>query len=168
MPSRRLLLVLAAAVVGVLVLAGADPAAADPARPTDYRSRVLAVEPGLPAGVTLRVVGGDGFLLLEVAPGHTATVPDYEQDRDQAVGTYLRFRADGVVERNDASLAAQVNDARYGSDPGSAWRPGAAPRWRQVASGGRYAWHDHRIHWMLDRPPTAVDERGRVDLGGPG
>jgi hypothetical protein len=71
-----------------------------------------------------------------------------------------------VVQQNDASLAALVNDGRYGGSPDAPVEPDAEPRWRVVARDGRHAWHDHRIHWMLQRPPTAVDGRGRVDLGG--
>ena len=37
--------------------------------------------------------------------------------------------------------------------------PALPPNWRQVGSGGRYAWHDHRAHWMDPNPPA---------VGGPG
>ena len=170
MPRPRRLVALVALLAGLATAGAPGTAGADPARPTDYRSRVLTVAPALPTGVTVAVVGGDAFLEVRAARGRTVTVLDYEQGRDQAVGPYLRFRADGVVERNEASLAAAVNGSRYGSSPGGAPSPGRAgtePRWRQVAADGRYAWHDHRIHWMLRQPPSVVDRRGRVDLGGP-
>lgn len=147
------------------VMAMATPVAADPAVPTDYRSQVLAVEPPLPDGVTLRVLGGDGFLELTVQPGHTALVPDYESGPDTARRPYLRFGPDGLVERNERSAAAVANESRFGSSANADIGP--EPRWVEVANNGRYVWHDHRIHWMLPRPPEAVDAAGRVDLGGP-
>lgn len=163
-PRSLLILTALAAVVGPSLVPA--PVAADPARPTDLRSEIIDVRPALPAGVQLAVVGGDAFLELRVSRGHTVEVPDYEQGRDRDVRPYLRFRADGLVERNEASLAARVNDDRFGGGSGTPPDPDAAPRWRVVAHDGRHAWHDHRIHWMLRRPPKAVDDRGRVDLGG--
>jgi hypothetical protein len=154
---------------GVVVVASilalvAPPALADPARPTDYRARVLGVSPTPPAGFHVRVVGGDAFLELEVPRGHTVAVPDYAQT---ATGPrpYLRFRADGTVQRNEHSVAAVLNRSRYGTD-GEAPDPALEPRWVEVADDGRYLWHDHRIHWMGGSSPT-TDHHGRVDLGGP-
>ncbi|HEX2575916.1 MAG TPA: hypothetical protein VHK88_06165 [Aquihabitans sp.] len=152
-------------VLAAALLGPAAPAAADPARPTDYRSRILSVRPALPAGVDLAVVGGDAFLDLRVTGDHTVVVPDYESGDDGRTRPYLRFRPDGTVERNERSAAAAANDDRYGSSAGAT--VGDDPEWQVVASGGRYAWHDHRIHWMLPREPRAVDDAGRVDLGGP-
>ncbi len=159
------LLVAVAVAVATWALA-ATPAGADPAVPTDFRSRVLRVEPALPDGVELRVVGGDAFLELEVAAGHTVLVPDYASGEGTEDRPYLRFEADGTVSRNERSAAAAANEDRYGSgaSPGTT---GAEPRWEVVSRDGSYVWHDHRIHWMLPRTPTAVDARGRVDLGGP-
>lgn len=163
---RAARLAVAAALVLVLLAAGAGTAGADPARPTDFRSRVLSVDPPLPSGVELRVVGGDAFLELTVAEGHTVVVPDYASGDDTEPRPYLRFRADGTVEVNDRSAAVSANESRYGTAGGST-DIGAEPEWRVVARDGRYVWHDHRIHWMLTRPPTAVDADRRVDLGGP-
>lgn len=156
-----------ALIVGLVVaaVAPASPAAADPARPTDYRSRVLSTEPPLPGGVEVRVVGGDSFLELTVPRGHTAEVPDYRQVGEPDPPPYLRFAADGTVELNDRSTAAAVNAERYGTTARSDG-PSPEPRWSRVADDGRYAWHDHRIHWMSPRPAATMDDRGRVDMGG--
>lgn len=159
----RGLAALAAVLAGITVVP--TPASADPAVPTDYRSRVLAAEPPLPEGVSVTVIGGDGYLRLTVAPGHTALVPDYESGPDVARRPYLRFGPDGLVERNERSAAAVANESRYGS--GANPDIGPEPRWVEVATDGQYVWHDHRIHWMLPRRPQAVDAAGRVDLGGP-
>jgi hypothetical protein len=123
-------------------------AGADPAGPTDARSRVVDVRP--PAdGARIEVVGGDAFLQLTLDRGHTAVVPGYGGE------PYLRFGPDGVVEVNRRSPATYVNGDRQG---GAAVPPDAdrdaPPQWDRVASGGTYAWHDHRIHWMGDDHPA--------------
>lgn len=167
MPGRARLVARALAallVLGSAALATADPAAADPARPTDYRSRILSVRPTLPAGVDLAVVGGDSFLELRVRGDHTVVVPDYEGGEGTQARPYLRFLPDGTVERNRHAAATAANESRYGTSAAADIRD--EPEWTVVARDGRYVWHDHRIHWMLPKAPTAVDESGRVDLGG--
>lgn len=140
--------------VATLVL-GASPAAADPPRPTDFRSTVTAVAPDAGA-VDARVVGGDAFLELEVADGHEVVVRGYGDE------PYLRFRPDGTVERNRRSEATYLNDDRQGSVslPAAADNT-AAPEWQTVAHHGTYAWHDHRIHWMGGGTPPGA-QRGDV------
>jgi hypothetical protein len=160
----RLATLAGAALLTALCLLGlaAEPVAADPARPTNFRSRIISVEPSTSAA-RVEIAGGDSFVVLSVEPGHEVVVPDYG-----AEGTdrpYLRFRADGTVELNEASAAASANESRYGSSS-ERFDPDAAPRWRRVAGGGSYAWHDHRIHLMVPEDMAVVDERGRVDLGG--
>lgn len=149
-------------VLGVLALALLLPgqaAVADPARPTHYRSSVAAVVTGdgTPVvGVTAEVVGGDASLVLTVPPGREVEVPGYEGE------AYLRFAADGRVEVNTRSPARWLNDARFGAldveVPASA-DVDAPPQWELVASAGRYAWHDHRIHFMSPTLPGDVDPR---------
>jgi hypothetical protein len=144
----------AAAFIATLALVAlwrADPAAADPPVPTDYRSTVDAIEPAA-EGVRAEVVGGDGFLELRVEPGHDVVVTGYQGE------PYLRFRPDGTVQRNRRSPATYVNDSRdaVAEVPGSA-DPEADPDWDTVAHGGAYAWHDHRIHWMGSEPPAGAE-----------
>ncbi len=139
--------------------------AADPARPTDYRSRILTIDPPLPAGARLAVVGGDAFLELSVPRGTTAEVPDYDQGDDEPA-PYLRVLADGTVERNRRAAATVLNASRYGTSTGDL-DLGGTPSWEVVAHDGTYAWHDHRIHWMLPTPPAEVGADGRVELDGP-
>lgn len=143
----------------------ARPAAADPAKPTDYRSGILSIRPSLPAGVDVAVVGGDAFLELRIDRGHRVVVPDYQQAEDGTPPPYLWVRADGTVEVNERSIAATINESRYGSDSTEA-RPDEAPSWKVVARDGRHTWHDHRIHWMSPRAPTGVGPDRRVDMGG--
>jgi len=75
-----------------------EPAGADPAGPTNQRSRVVAVEPPS-EGAVVRVVGGDAFLELSLDRGHEVVVPGYGGE------PYLRFRRDGRVEENRRSPA---------------------------------------------------------------
>ncbi|MCU1370068.1 MAG: hypothetical protein JWO77_1262 [Ilumatobacteraceae bacterium] len=165
-PATRL----AGAVLGALVVIGlaATPAAADPPRPTDFRSTVTEVRPALPAGAEVRVVGGDALLELTIPAGHTAVVADYPTSGGDPASAvpYLRFDADGTVRRNASAVATAANGSRYGTTR-RAPDPGAGPRWETVATDGSYAWHDHRIHWMSPTRPRAVDDDGQVDLGGP-
>jgi len=147
--------VVAAVAVFALVVAGglvltARPAAADPPRPTDYRSIVTGVSPTTDA-VDVTIVGGDAFIELTVAPGHEVVVTGYDNE------PYLRFGADGTVEENRSSPAAYVNARRFGDVAvPEGVDPQDEPDWQRVAGGGTYAWHDHRIHWMSPQPPPGV------------
>ncbi len=149
-PRRTARAVAVAAVALTALVAGAGPAAADPPRPTDYRSTVTAVTPATDA-VRAEIVGGDAFLELRVDEGHEVVVEGYGGE------PYLRFRADGTVERNVRSPATYLNDDRQGAvDLPARADTEADPEWEAVADGGTYAWHDHRIHWMAgSRPPGA-------------
>ena len=166
-PSHRVAQTVAARIGAVLVmgtslvvLAGA-PAWADAPQPTNYRSRLLAVEPEVD-GVDLEVVGGDAFLRLTVQPGVEALVFGYG-DGAADPEPYLRFEADGTVLVNLRSPAHYLNQDRYGAEaPPPDADPAAAPRWQEVAEGGSYTWHDHRIHWMSPQPPARIaTEPGR-------
>jgi hypothetical protein len=146
----------AALTVIVLVL-GAGPALADPAEPTNYRSIVTAVDPA-PTGVAIEIVGGDAFLSIAAAEGHTVLVPGYFGE------PYLRIDPDGAVYLNTKSPARYINQDRYGaSEIPDSVDAEANPEWEQVGSGGRFAWHDHRVHWMSpDLPPTVSGDRVQI------
>jgi hypothetical protein len=149
-PRRATRAAAVTAIALTALVAGAGPAAADPPRPTDYRSTVTAVSPATDA-VRAEIVGGDAFLEVRVDEGHEVIVAGYGGE------PYLRFRPDGTVERNVRSEATYLNDDRQGSvDLPAEADDDAAPEWKPVADGGRYAWHDHRVHWMAgSRPPGA-------------
>jgi hypothetical protein len=140
------------ALLGCFVLTaafGAAPAFADPPRPTDYRSEIVSVTPEV-AGLEVTIVGGDSFIHLD-AGGHVVTVPGYQGE------PYLRFDADGTVSENVRSPAHFLNTSRY-SDTAvpDGVTADAEPEWQVVADDGRFAWHDHRTHWMLALPPTGL------------
>ena len=156
MIRRRLGAAFGAGLAAVLLTAA--PAAADPARPTNYRSEVTGLDPTT-ATVHAEVVGGDSFLALRVEPGHEVVVEGYQGE------PYLRFSADGTVAENTRSPAVTLNRSRYGEAPPLDADPTAAPEWLTVGSGGEYAWHDHRIHWMSPTPPDTLgpDGTGHID-----
>jgi hypothetical protein len=157
-PMRSLQLVLRAVAAGlVLLIAAAGPAAADAAGPSDFRSVVTGIVPAK-EGVHAEIRGGDSFLEVSVDEGHTVIVEGYQGE------PYLRFLPDGTIERNRLSTSTYLNQSRKGqidipasvTDAG----PDAEPAWERIASGGTYAWHDHRVHWMDDSSPS-------VDRGEP-
>lgn len=137
--GRRL--ALGGAVALATLFLTASPASADPPGPTNYRSEIDEVVPATD-GFTATIVGGDGFLMLEVDEGVTVEVPGYSGE------PYLRFGDDGTVEENQASAATYLNESRTRTDADRDYDPDAEPEWEQVATDGRWAWHDHRIHYM--------------------
>jgi hypothetical protein len=151
---RRLAIVTAMA--ASLILVQAPPALADPAVPSNYRSRVTDLDPS-PNGLAIDVMGGDAFLVVAVAPGHRLEVPGYFGE------PYLLIDQTGTVWRNELSPARWINTDRYGTTIPLNADASAEPDWREVASGGTYAWHDHRTHWMSkDLPPAVTGDRAEV------
>ncbi len=150
--TRRHAIGVFVAVVAGAVVASPSAAIADSARPTDFRSEVVAVDPPTPS-IAVSIVGGDAFVLLRVDPGVEVDVMGYESE------PYLRFAADGTVYENRRSPAAYINGSRYGgsSIPESA-SAAAEPDWAEVAppGSGEYAWHDHRSHLMLPAAPAGT------------
>jgi hypothetical protein len=139
------------ALVGMFALAAvvavADPAAADPARPSDDRSEVRSVEPATDA-ISVEVVGGDGFLHLRVDRGHEVVVEGYEGE------PWLHISEDGTVEQNRSSPATYLNADRYAEVTDPNVDPSADPVWEVIGHDGDHVWHDHRIHWMSPDRPT--------------
>jgi hypothetical protein len=152
--TRRSALV--AVAVGVLAaLAPAGIAGADPAGPTDYGSQITAITPAVP-GIAAEIVGGDSFLRLVVQPGIEVVVTGYAQE------PYLHFDPAGVVTENQHSPATYLNATRYGATAPADADPTLPPDWKIVGTGGAYAWHDHRAHWMSPNPPEGVARGGEV------
>jgi hypothetical protein len=143
--GRRTLAGLAVVVVAVSVPAGA--ALADPAGPTDYASHITSIAPN-PGGFRVEIIGGDSFLRLVASPGTDVVVEGYAQE------PYLHFRPDGVGEENQRSPATYLNKSRYGAAAPAGADPSLPPDWTTVATGGTYAWHDHRAHWMTTQDPV--------------
>jgi hypothetical protein len=142
--------VAAGACGALLSFAVATPVLADPAGPTDYRSEVVGIDPPTPT-VRADIVGGDSFMELEAEPGTDVVVIGYQGE------PYLWFRPDGGVFENRSSPSTYTNVSRYGGGdvPASA-RADAEPEWKEVGSGHRWTWHDHRIHWMQHSRPLGL------------
>src|SRR5436190_2144403 len=116
-----------------------------------YVSTVSSVQPNV-LGLNVAVLGGDDRLRISNYSGKTIMILGYQRE------PYLRFDTSGVWA-NTRSPAAHLNRFRlpHGLKPGIA-HPTAPPRWRLVAHGVTYEWHDHRIHWTRRKPPRGVRE----------
>jgi len=145
-----------ASCLAVVFVIGAPSAGADGVRPSNFSSVIDSVDPS-PSTVQIEIVGGDSFLQVTADPGTEVLVAGYDGE------PYLRILADGSVERNERSPATYLNISRSGDvDRFPAGVSGSAePDWQRIGSDGRVAWHDHRIHWMLDDAPAA-DQDGVV------
>jgi hypothetical protein len=147
-PIRRLATTFCA-LVGLGVLA-APVASADGVRPGNFESVVDEVAPATPQ-VQVEIVGGDSFFQVTAEPGTTVDIPGYDGE------PYLRVLADGTVEQNRRSSSTYLNESRDGEVGRlpALVDAEAEPDWERVGDDGTVAWHDHRVHWMLDQPPSA-------------
>lgn len=147
--TRRALATAALAVIAAGAVPGA--ALAHEGNP-DYRSEITSTPPGVEA----QMLNHDDSIELDVEPGHEVVVEGYEDE------PYVRFLADGTVEVNTRSPAAYLNEDRYADAevPASADAE-AAPEWQRVADQGRYAWHDHRVHYMATTVPGQVTDESK-------
>jgi hypothetical protein len=143
-----------ALLASVLLCLLAAPALAHEGDP-NYESVVTRVE-GAP-GLRAQVLNGDDRLLLINTGSETVVVEGYDGE------PYARLRPDGTVEVNRRSSATYLNEERFGGVPIPAEAdPDAEPAWRPVGRNGRFEFHDHRIHWMVEnRPPKIADEEQR-------
>jgi len=149
---------MACALAVLAAAAVAAPVALGDAGTPNYRSKLVAVTPTT-KGLVVRVVDGDDALELRNTTGGNVMVPGYEGE------PYLRFLKSGRVEVNANSPAKYLNEERYGgvTVPKTAGAK-SAPRWQLVAQGGRYVWHEHRIHWMSTIEPPRVKASGGKTL----
>ncbi|MEZ5244524.1 MAG: hypothetical protein R2707_05445 [Acidimicrobiales bacterium] len=149
---RRWIIRFPASLLGMIgiLLAVATPASADAPGPTDYESRVVSISPTTDV-ISVAFIGGDSFIELVVEEGHEVLVLGYNGE------PYLRFDPDGTVWENTASPTRYLNEDRFAAvEIPAAADADAEPQWSAVGSAGRYAWHDHRTHWMNEaRPPAA-------------
>ena len=147
-----------AALAVLAVAATAAPAVAlDDDAP--YESLITSAD-GLPDGAQIEVRGGDDELVLENRSDRDVVVLGYDDE------PYVRIAADGTVAVNDDSPATYLNTVRDGrvTVPDDADGRGE-PRWRTLDRSGRFAWFDHRIHWMADtRPPQVTDTSQRTEV----
>jgi hypothetical protein len=126
----------------------------------NYSSEIHSIAPAV-TGLSAQVEGNDDRIELLNRSDSTIVVMGYRGE------PYLRFLPDGTVQRNERSPATFLNEDRFGQiDVPASANPKAPPQWEKVAGGGRFDWHDHRIHWMSKTPPEVVrkDESRRVKV----
>lgn len=146
------------ALLGFLSLISVIPAhigSGDSVQPRDTESVITSIQPALPDGVRVSIVGGDTFVRLE-SDGVRVEVHGYDDEQ------YLRISPEGLVEINDASVTSVLNGDRYGNVDVSNVDPNAAPKWRTIGTNGVAMWHDHRSHWMSPKKPAAINDSGKV------
>ncbi len=147
--------------VGVLVATAAvvgipGQAHADPAGPTEFVTEIVSITPAIPS-IDLTIEGGDSFVRIAVDPGTEVVVLGYDDEPATLID------ADGRVFQNLRSFATYYNDERYGTDDiPDIVDNDAPPEWHEVGSGGTWAWHDHRAHWMGTEPPTGMEPGDRL------
>jgi hypothetical protein len=148
--SRRAVIVVA--VAALLLAIGAAPAAAHAvggAQASNYQTRILSIQPGVP-GLTVEVVDAGARLRVRNHTGREVTVLGYAGE------PYLRVGPAGVFE-NRRSPATYLNRARINpAPPPPDASADAPPLWRRVGDGDTVTWHDHRAHWMGASDPPAV------------
>jgi hypothetical protein len=146
--------------VGLLTVlamaAAAVPTANADSGSPNYSSKLISVAPKV-KGLTVLVVDGDDAIELRNSTGLNILVPGYENE------PYLRFLVNGRVEVNVNSPAKYLNEERYaGVTVPKTASAKAKPRWELIAQGGRYTWHEHRVHWMsTNRPPKVEASDGK-------
>ncbi|MEX0658296.1 MAG: hypothetical protein WD080_04105 [Egibacteraceae bacterium] len=156
-PAARILLVATLALT--VLVSAALPALAHGrgSDATNYDSHVTEV-PDI-EDVQWRVYGGDEVLWVDNRSGEEIVVEGYADE------PYLRIGPDGVWE-NGNSPATYVNRERFGQVPvPESADPDASPDWVQVSDQPRFAWHDHRIHFMgTGLHPRVTDVGARTQL----
>ena len=121
---------------------------------TNFRSRVT--EAPAADGVRWRVLGGDELLEVAVDGPREVIVLGHQDE------PYLRIGPDGAFE-NRRSPTVALHRERYrteipGHEAHDELDADAAPDWVRVSDAPRWAWHDHRIHWMSPRGPDVTEE----------
>jgi hypothetical protein len=114
---------------------------------TNWKTTIIWLRPAVP-GLAARVIE-DGSRLELTNHGPEVVVLGYDGE------PYLRVGPHGVFE-NTFSPATYLNCSRKGCPVSPIANPQAPPRWKQISSGQTARWHDHRTHWMGNRPPPDV------------
>jgi hypothetical protein len=144
-----------AAALSVLVAGLTATSAAGHAGSPNYESLVRTIKPSIP-GLSVEVLNGDDRLELVNASKKTVTVYGYNKE------PYLRLGPDGAVSVNLRSPAYYLNQDRFiAMKVPDVANAKAAPQWKVVDRGGRYQFHDHRMHWMAQTVPPQVKDRSK-------
>ncbi|PTL58823.1 hypothetical protein [Paraconexibacter algicola] len=139
-------------VVALAALAACVSTAAAHKGDPNYQSLITG-STGLPTGVTTQILNREDSLELTNRSDRDIVVLGYEDE------PYARIDADGTVAVNENSKSTYINEERDGNVPVPAGvDPKAEPRWKVLDKTGRFAWHDHRIHWMGGGTPPQVKD----------
>lgn len=140
-------------IVGSLLF-GASPASAhtvEGAGPTNYLTQIDDVAPNLD-GLELSVLEFGNRLKARNTTDAELVVLGYQGE------PFLRIGPDGAFQ-NVNSPATYLNADRQAKTtvPESA-DPEAEPKWQKISDEPVTQWHDHRVHWMGEEPPPAVQK----------
>jgi hypothetical protein len=151
---------LRAVAVALVVSCVVVPAASAHKGNPNFSSDVHGVVPTVD-GIAVEIINRDDSIELRNDSGRTVVVKGYDGE------PYVRIAADGSVAVNRNSSAYYLNQDRFAEGvevPKSAKRA-ATPDWQSEGGIGRFAWHDHRIHWMSRSvPPQVKDEHKRTKV----
>ncbi len=125
----------------------------DDVQPRNTEALVTTVSPSLLESVKVDIVGTDTFVRIR-SDGHEVVIPGYEQE------AYIEISADNVVRVNVNSITYLLNQTRYGSDVPEVTTDEV--KWETVSTSGEYMWHDHRVHWMSQKPPATINDDGLI------
>jgi hypothetical protein len=136
----------AAAVAALVAAPDASAHKADP----HYLTVVNAVQPAT-SGVSVDVLNRSDQLELHNTSGKDVMVEGYDGE------PYAQVLGDGTVEVNTQSPAYYLNQDRFAATkPPAGVTAKSAPQWKKLDKTGRFAWHDHRMHWMAKTRPVQV------------
>lgn len=125
----------------------------DDVQPRNTEAIVTSVSPQLPDGVKMDIVGTDTFVRVR-SDGHSVIIPGYEQE------PYIEVLETNEVRVNVNSITYLLNQTRYGSDVPEITTDEV--KWETVSNNGEYMWHDHRVHWMSQKPPAIMNDDGLI------
>lgn len=125
----------------------------DDVQPRNTEALVTTVSPSLPESVKVDIVGTDTFVRIR-SDGHEVVIPGYEQE------AYIEISAANEVRVNVNSITYLLNQTRYGSDVPEVTTDEV--KWETVSTSGEYMWHDHRVHWMSQKPPATINDDGLI------
>jgi len=146
---------LACAIAMVAASSLAGPVAPATAGRQDYQSVIEGVTPSVPA-IAAHVRESDDFIVLRDRGGHEVTVYGYEGE------PYARILGNRTVQVNQRSPATYLDTGFSPTGPVPAKAdPGAPPQWKTQSHDGRFAWFDHRTHYLSAGVPPQVSDAGR-------
>jgi len=125
----------------------------DDVQPRNTEAVVTSVSPQLPDGVKVDIVGTDTFVRVR-SNGHEVVIPGYEQE------PYIEISTANEVRVNVNSITYLLNQTRYGSNVPEVTTDEV--QWETVSTNGEYMWHDHRVHWMSQKPPATMNGDGLI------